>query len=55
MSLDLCFDILAGLIILIYAIHAPNFIQEERTGTETSQLLQSAISMPVKTTLIINP
>lgn len=51
----LCFDILAGLIILIYAIHASNSIQEERTVTETSQLLQSGISMPTKTTLIRNP
>lgn len=51
----LCFDILAVLIILIHAIQASNSIQEERSVTEMSQLSQSGISVPIKTTLIINP
>lgn len=50
----LCFDILAGLIRLIHAIHASNSIQEGRRVTETSLLLQSGVSTPTKTTLI-NP
>lgn len=55
-SIDLlCFDTVAGLIILIHATHAANPVQEERPVTEMSQLLQWGISMPVEITLIINP
>lgn len=50
-----CFDILAGLIILIYAIHASNSTQEERAVTGTSQLLQPGIRVPRKTTIMAHP
>lgn len=54
-GLTRCFDILAGLIILIYAIHASNSTQEERAVTEVSQLLHPGIRVPMKTTIMANP
>lgn len=50
-----CFDILAGLIILIYAIHASNSTREERAVTGASQLSQPGIHVPMKTTIMANP
>lgn len=50
-----CFDILAGLIILIYATHASNSTREERAVTGAAQLLQPGIRVPMKTTIMANP
>lgn len=54
-GLTRCFDILAGLIIQIYAIHASNSTREERAVTGVSQLLHPGIHVPTKTTIMANP
>lgn len=54
-GLTRCFDILAGLIILIYAIHASNSTREEKAVTGVSQLLHPGIHVPMKTTIMANP